>query len=42
MSRVVPLRRPGLWGASAVVAVLVALVALSVFRNPNIHHDVVG
>ena len=42
MSRVVPLRRPGLLGASAVVAVLVALVALSVFRNPNIRHDVVA
>jgi polar amino acid transport system permease protein len=42
MSRVVPLRRPGLWAASGVVAVLVALLAVSVFRNPNIRHDVIG
>ena len=42
MSRVVRLRRPGLWAASGVVAVLVALVAVSVFRNPNIRHDVIA
>jgi len=42
MSRVVPLPRPGLWLGSAAVVVLAALVALSVFRNPNIRHDVVA
>ncbi|HXR56969.1 MAG TPA: amino acid ABC transporter permease [Casimicrobiaceae bacterium] len=42
MTRVVPLRRPGLWLASAVVVVFVALVALSVFRNPNIRHGVIA
>src|SRR6185312_15287269 len=42
MTRVVPLPRPGLWLGSAIVVVLAALVALSVFRNPNIRHDVVA
>ncbi|HLW13203.1 MAG TPA: amino acid ABC transporter permease, partial [Casimicrobiaceae bacterium] len=41
MTRVVPLRRPWLWLVSAVVAVLGALVAISVFRNPNIQHGVI-
>ena len=42
MTRVVPLPRPWLWLGSAAVGVLAALVALSVFRNPNIHHDVIA
>jgi polar amino acid transport system permease protein len=42
MARVVPLPRPGLWLGSAAVVVLAALVALSVFRNPNIRHDVIA
>jgi len=42
MTRVVPLPRPGLWLGSAIVVVLAALVALSVFRNPNIRHDVIA
>src|SRR5690349_16997285 len=42
MPRVVPLPRPGLWLGSAAVAALAALVALSVFRNPNIRHDVIA
>jgi len=41
MARIVPLRRPWLWLGSAVVAVLAALVAVSVFRNPNIDHGVI-
>ncbi len=36
--RVVPLRRPGLWLGSALVAALVAALAVSVWRNPNIDH----
>jgi polar amino acid transport system permease protein len=42
MARVVPLPRPGLWLGSGIVLVLAALVAVSVFRNPNIRHDVVA
>jgi polar amino acid transport system permease protein len=42
MTRVVPLPRPWLWLGSAVVGVLAALVALSIFRNPNIRHDVIA
>jgi polar amino acid transport system permease protein len=41
MTRVVPLRRPWLWLASAVVVVLAALLAVSIYRNPNIQHGVV-
>ncbi|MGH8736552.1 MAG: amino acid ABC transporter permease [Burkholderiales bacterium] len=41
MTRVVPLRRPWLWLGSAVVLVLAALLALSVWRNPNIQHGVI-
>lgn len=36
--RVVPLRRPGLWAASAIAGALFALLAVSVWRNPNIDH----
>ncbi|HJU23810.1 MAG TPA: amino acid ABC transporter permease [Casimicrobiaceae bacterium] len=39
--RVVPLPRPGLWLGSVIVVVLAALVAVSVFENRNIHHDVI-
>ena len=42
MTRVVPLRRPGLWLTSAVVAVLLAMLAISVWRNPNIVHPVIA
>ena len=42
MNDVVPLRRPWLWLASAAVAVLMALLALSVYRNPNIQHGVIA
>ena len=42
MTRVVPLPRPGLWLGSAIVVVFAAFVALSVFRNPNIRHDVIA
>jgi polar amino acid transport system permease protein len=41
MARVVPLRRPWLWLASAGVGVLLAALAVSVFRNPNIQHGVI-
>ncbi|MBS0316186.1 MAG: amino acid ABC transporter permease [Proteobacteria bacterium] len=40
--RVVPLRRPGLWITSAVVAAFVAWVAASIWRNPNIVHPVIA
>ncbi|MEO6972537.1 MAG: amino acid ABC transporter permease [Rhodoferax sp.] len=40
-SRVVPLRRPGLWATSAVVGVLLAMLVVSVWRNPNIIHPVI-
>ncbi|HEY7904707.1 MAG TPA: amino acid ABC transporter permease [Casimicrobiaceae bacterium] len=38
MTRIVPRRRPWLWLASAVVVVLAAAVAVSIFRNPGIDH----
>jgi polar amino acid transport system permease protein len=41
-TRVVPLARPGLWLGSAIVVVLAALVAVSVFENRNIHHDIIA
>ncbi|HET7134572.1 MAG TPA: amino acid ABC transporter permease [Casimicrobiaceae bacterium] len=41
-TRVVPLPRPGLWIGSAIVVVLAALIAVSVFRNPNIQHGVIA
>ena len=41
MIRVVPLRRPWLWLGSAVVVVLAALLAISIYRNPNIQHGVI-
>src|SRR5512146_1209726 len=41
MTRVVPLRRPWLWLGSAVVAIAAALLALSIYRNPNIQHGVI-
>jgi len=41
MTRVVPLRRPWLWFGSAVVLVLAALLAVSIYRNPNIQHGVI-
>ena len=42
MARVVPLPRPWLWLCSALVAVLAALLAVSIVRNPNIQHGVVA
>jgi polar amino acid transport system permease protein len=42
MTRVVPLPRPWLRLGSAVVVVLAALVAVSIFRNPNIQHGVIA
>jgi polar amino acid transport system permease protein len=39
---VVPVRRPGLWLASAAVLVAVVLLGLSIWRNPNIQHGVVA
>jgi polar amino acid transport system permease protein len=41
MTRVVPLRRPWLWLGSAVVVVLAVLLAVSIWRNPNIQHGVI-
>src|SRR5487761_2482585 len=41
MTRVVPLRRPWLWLGSALVVVLAALLAVSIYRNPNIQHSVI-
>ncbi|GAB2902817.1 amino acid ABC transporter permease [Paralcaligenes sp. KSB-10] len=41
MNRVVPLRRPWLWLGSAVVTVVLALLAVSVYRNPHIDHSVI-
>lgn len=38
---VVPVRRPGPWLASAAVAVAIVLLAVSVWRNPNIQHGVI-
>ncbi len=40
--RVVPLRRPGLWIASAVAAAAFVLLAVSVWRNPNIDHAAIA
>ncbi|MBU6503801.1 MAG: ABC transporter permease subunit, partial [Burkholderiales bacterium] len=42
MTRVVPLRRPGLWLTSAVVGALLVLLVLSIWRNPNILHPVIA
>jgi polar amino acid transport system permease protein len=42
MTRIVPLRRPWLWTGSAVVGVLLALLAVSIYRNPNIQHPVIA
>lgn len=39
---VVPVRRPGLWLASAAVLLTVVLLALSIWRNPNIQHGVIA
>jgi len=39
---VVPVRRPGLWLASGAVIAAAALLAASVWRNPNIQHDVIA
>ena len=39
---VVPVRRPGLWLASAAVVAAAALLVASVWRNPNIQHGVVA
>jgi polar amino acid transport system permease protein len=41
-NRVVPLRRPGMWITSTVVALAVIWVAVSVYRNPNIVHPVIA
>lgn len=40
--RIVPVRRPGLWAASALALLALALLAQSVWRNPNIVHGVVA
>ncbi len=40
--RVVPLRRPGLWIASTVAAAAFVLLAVSVWRNPNIDHAAIA
>jgi len=39
---VVPLRRPWLWLASALVAVAAAVLAVSIWRNPHIDHAAVA
>ncbi len=39
---VVPVRHPGLWLASAAVVASIALLAVSVWRNPNIQHGVIA
>jgi polar amino acid transport system permease protein len=41
MNRVVARRRPWLWLGSAAVLVAAVLLALSIFRNPNIRHGVI-
>lgn len=41
-ARIVPVRRPGLWGASALAIVALAWLAHSVWHNPNIVHAVVA
>jgi polar amino acid transport system permease protein len=40
-TRIVPVRRPGLWTASALAGVVLAMLAVSVWRNPAIVHAVV-
>lgn len=40
--KVVPLRRPGLLMVSALVIVFAALVVVSVWNNPNIHHAAIA
>lgn len=40
--RIVPVRRPGLWAASALALAALALLAQSVWRNPHIVHGVVA
>jgi polar amino acid transport system permease protein len=40
-TRIVPLRRPWLWLGSAIVVVILALLAVSVYRNPNINHSAI-
>ncbi|HZV91828.1 MAG TPA: ABC transporter permease subunit, partial [Caldimonas sp.] len=41
-ARVVPLRRPGLWLSSAIVVVLAAALAISVWNNPHIDHAAIA
>jgi polar amino acid transport system permease protein len=41
-TRVVALRRPGLWLSSAVVLLLVAALAISIWRNPHIDHAAIA
>jgi len=41
MNRVVARRRPWLWLGSAAVLVAAVLLAVSIFRNPNIRHGVI-
>jgi len=40
--RVVPLRRPWLWLASALVAAALAALAVSLWRNPHIDHAAIA
>jgi polar amino acid transport system permease protein len=40
VTRIVPLRRPGLWLSSVVVIALLAWLAVAVWRNPNVVHRV--
>lgn len=40
-TRIVPLRRPWLWLGSAIVVVILALLAVSIYRNPNINHSAI-
>ena len=40
-TRIVPLRRPWLWLGSAIVVVVLALLAVSIYRNPNINHSAI-
>ncbi len=41
MTRIVPLRQPGLWLSSAVVIALMIWLAVAIWRNPNIVHSVI-
>ncbi len=41
-TRIVAVRRPGLWTASTLAGVVLAMLAVSVWRNPNIVHAVVA